>query len=56
MKWRPQILVAMILLAFVAGMAIWVGWRLEATEIITGAAGGGLTGISILGMKVLEGE
>lgn len=47
-KWRPQILIAMLLLGAIAiyGMAV------DMVEVATGCTGG----IIALGMKLLEGE
>jgi len=56
MKIRPQILAAMGALMVLSGVAIIVGWRMEANEIITGAVAGGSTGITALAMKILDNE
>ena len=51
---RPNILVAMVIVAALGMMVVWVGWRMAAPEIVTGAAGTTGTGIIALAMKILE--
>ena len=51
LKWRPQILVAMLCLATLGGMTIVL-----APDYIEVIASGVVTGIAMLGMKLLEGE
>ena len=53
-KVRPQILVAMLMIALLAGMAVYIGSKMEAAEIVTGAVGTAISGLLALGMKVLE--
>ena len=48
MKWRPQILIAILILGIVAV----IGMLQNAVEVATGCIGG----IIALGMKLLEGE
>ena len=48
MKWRPQILSAILILGIIAGYGIFMGMN----EVATGCTGG----IIALGMKLLEGE
>ena len=48
MKWRPQILIAIVVLGIVAVLGLFQGYN----EIATGCTGG----IIALGMKLLEGE
>ena len=49
--WKPQILWAMTLIALVAALVIFF-----APDFVEGAAGGAITGIGMLGMKLLEKE
>ena len=49
--WKPQILVAMTLIAIIAIVVIFA-----APNFVEGAAGGAITGIGMLGMKLLEKE
>ena len=53
-KLRPQILVAMLLIASLGAIGSWVGLRMDASEIVTGALGSTVSLIGVLGMKVLE--
>jgi len=55
MKIRPQIIMAMAFITLSAGFAMWIGWRMEANEIVTGALGS-MGVVGILAMKLLEGE
>lgn len=48
MKWRPQILIAMVILGIIAVMGLVYGYN----EVTTGCG----AGIIALGMKLLEGE
>ena len=50
-KWRPQIIVAMVLIALIACLVIWL-----APDHIELIAGGAVTGIGMLGIKLLENE
>lgn len=49
--WKPQILWGMTLIAIVAALVIFF-----APTYVEGAAGGAITGIGMLGMKLLENE
>lgn len=51
LHWRPQIMVAMLCLT-----AIGLTTILVAPEYIEVIAGGTVTGLGMLGMKLLEGE
>lgn len=51
MKWRPQILTAILSIAGMAGMVIYL-----APEHINEVVSGAITGIGMLGMKLLESE
>ena len=56
MKFRPQILVAIISGTLFGGFAMWIGLQMGATEIVTAVIGsvfGFLGGVSL---KVLEQE
>ena len=55
-KLRPQILTAMFLIAFLGGLGCYVGMRMSASEIVTGALGATVSLIGVLGMKVLESD
>lgn len=50
-QWKPQILTAMALIAAIAALVIFF-----APSFVEGAAGGAITGIGMLGMKLLEKE
>ena len=50
-QWKPQILCAMTLIASIAALVIFY-----APEFVEAAAGGAITGIGMLGMKLLEKE
>ena len=55
-KLRPQIIVAILCATLVAGMGMYLGWRMDAVEVVTAIAGsifGFLGGVSL---KVLENE
>ena len=55
-KFRPQILAAIVAATIVASISLWVSWSLQAIEISTaviGAMFGYLAGVS---QKVLESE
>ena len=53
-KIRPQILCAMFLIAFLGALGCFVGLKMGASEIVTGALGATVSLIGVLGMKVLE--
>jgi hypothetical protein len=53
-KLRPQILCAMLLIATLGTIGCYVGLRMSASEIVTGALGSTVSLIGVLGMKVLE--
>ena len=53
-KIRPQILCAMFLIAGLGLAGCYVGLRMAASEIVTGALGATVSLIGVLGMKVLE--
>jgi carbamate kinase len=53
-KVRPQILAAMLFISLLAGMAVFIGSKMDAAEIVTGAIGTAISGLLALGMKVLE--
>jgi hypothetical protein len=55
-KLRPQILCAMILIFALGAVGSWVGLRMDASEIVTGALGSTVSLIGVLGMKVLESD
>jgi hypothetical protein len=55
-KLRPQILVAMFLIFALGGIGCFVGQRMGAAEIVTGALGATVSLIGVLGMKVLESD
>lgn len=50
-QWKPQILAAMFLIASIASLVIFF-----APGFVEGAAGGAITGIGMLGIKLLEKE
>ena len=53
-KIRPQILCAMFLIAGLGATGCYVGLKMAASEIVTGALGATVSLIGVLGMKVLE--
>jgi hypothetical protein len=55
-KLRPQILAAMLLIAFLGAMGCVIGLKMGASEIVTGALGATVSLIGVLGMKVLESD
>jgi len=55
-KLRPQILTAMFLIFALGGIGCFVGLRMGAAEIVTGALGATVSLIGVLGMKVLESD
>jgi hypothetical protein len=55
-KLRPQIIIGILCATLIAGMGMYIGWRMDAVEVVTAIAGsifGFLGGVS---MKVLESE
>ena len=55
-KLRPQILAAKCLIAFLGALGCFVGLKMGASEIVTGALGATVSLIGVLGMKVLESD
>ena len=55
-KIRPQILCAMFLIAGLGALGCFVGLKMSAAEIVTGALGATVSLIGVLGMKVLESD
>ena len=55
-KLRPQILMAMCLIAGLGALGCYVGLKMSAAEIVTGALGATVSLIGVLGMKVLESD
>ena len=55
-KLRPQILAAMCLIAALGATGCFVGLKMGAAEIVTGALGATVSLIGVLGMKVLESD
>jgi len=55
-KLRPQILMAMCLIAGLGALGCYVGLQMDASEIVTGALGATVSLIGVLGMKVLESD
>ena len=55
-KLRPQILAAMFLITALGAAGCYVGFRMDASEIVTGALGSTVSLIGVLGMKVLESD
>ena len=44
----------MLIVGVVAGFAMWIGWKMDAKEIVTPAITGAFGGLTALGMKILE--
>ena len=55
-KLRPQILAAMCRIAGLGALGCFVGLKMAASEIFTGALGATVSLIGVLGMKVLESD
>tara|TARA_R110002020_G_scaffold203139_1_gene406447 strand:+ start:530 stop:703 length:174 start_codon:yes stop_codon:yes gene_type:complete len=55
-KLRPQILSAIICATIFSIVAIWIGYLMEATEIITAVIGGIFGFLGGVSLKVLENE
>ena len=53
-KIRPQILLALLCVTIIAGIGMWVGYKMTADQIITAALAGSFGVIGALGMKILE--
>jgi hypothetical protein len=53
-KLRPQILVAMLFIFSLGAVGCFVGMKMSAAEIVTGALASAVSLIGVLGMKVLE--
>jgi hypothetical protein len=55
-KVRPNILVAMLLIAFLGGFIAFLGFRLDNEGLMSGAGIGSIVAISNLAGKILETE
>ena len=55
-KLRPQILVAIICATLFSVFALWKGYKMEATEIVTAVIGGIFGFLGGVSLKVLENE
>ena len=55
-KLRPQILVAIICATIFSVFALWMGYKMEATEIVTAVIGGIFGFLGGVSLKVLENE
>ena len=55
-KIRPQILIAILSATIFSVVAIWIGYLMEATEIITAVIGGIFGFLGGVSLKVLENE
>ena len=55
-NFRPQIFFAILCATVFSCMAIWIGWQMEATEIVTGVIGGIFGFLGGVSLKVLETE
>ena len=53
---RPQILVSLLCATVFSIVALYVGMKMEATEIVTGVIGGIFGFLGGVSMKVLESE
>jgi len=53
---RPQILVAIICATVFSIFALWMGYKMEATEIVTAVIGGIFGFLGGVSLKVLENE
>jgi L-lactate permease len=56
MKIRPQILIAMIIVGIIAICVSWFGWKMDSTEIVTGAGVGSITGLITLATKIIDSD
>jgi hypothetical protein len=55
-NFRPQIALAIICATTFSIVAIYVGWQMEATEIVTAVIGGIFGFLGGVSLKVLENE
>ena len=55
-KLRPQILVSLLCATAFSIIAIWIGMKMEAIEIVTAVIGGIFGFLGGVSMKVLESE
>tara|TARA_R100001530_G_scaffold103167_1_gene71786 strand:+ start:38 stop:211 length:174 start_codon:yes stop_codon:yes gene_type:complete len=55
-NFRPQIALAIICATLFSCLAIWIGWQMEAVEIVTGIVGGLFGFLGGVSLKVLENE
>tara|TARA_R100000789_G_C2877453_1_gene113404 strand:- start:314 stop:487 length:174 start_codon:yes stop_codon:yes gene_type:complete len=55
-NFRPQIALAIICATLFSCLAIWIGWQMEATEIVTAVIGGIFGFLGGVSLKVLENE
>jgi len=55
-KLRPQILVAIVCATIFSVFALWMGYKMEATEIVTAVIGGIFGFLGGVSLKVLENE
>jgi hypothetical protein len=55
-KLRPQILVAILCATTFSMFAAWIGWRMDAIEVLTGIIGGLFGFLGGVSLKVLENE
>lgn len=53
---RPQIFLAILCATAFSCLAIWVGWRMDAVEIVTAIVGGLFGFLGGVSLKVLENE
>jgi hypothetical protein len=53
---RPQIFLAIVCATLFSVIAIYVGWKMEATEIVTAVIGGIFGFLGGVSLKVLENE
>tara|TARA_Y100000296_G_C5061630_1_gene200157 strand:- start:434 stop:613 length:180 start_codon:yes stop_codon:yes gene_type:complete len=53
---RPQILLAILCATVFSIVSLYIGWKMEATEIVTGVIGGIFGFLGGVSMKVLESE
>jgi len=53
---RPQIFLAIVCATLFSVIAIYIGWKMEATEIVTAVIGGIFGFLGGVSLKVLENE
>ena len=53
---RPQIFLAIIAATFFSSLAAWIGWRMDAIEVLTALIGGLFGFLGGVSLKVLENE